>query len=217
MDHATAQLYGILVVQGLGWVIGHCPGMCGPLVAALRFPSARGLLAYQAGKMATYGVLGALCGWLGGGLLLVLRAWAPGVLLVVALAMIVAGIRGLLGQGTGTVPVPSWLAGAVRRWSAGKGGAFSLGLVLALLPCAVVVWTMGLAVASASPLHGALLAMGLVLLTTPVLLVTHLLAAGAWMAAWRARLRWLPPLGLVISGLWLIGSLWWLGAPGCAR
>ena len=60
MDAATAQLYGVLLMQGSLWVLGHCPGMCGPLVAALRFPGARSLLAYQAGKAVTYALLGAL-------------------------------------------------------------------------------------------------------------------------------------------------------------
>lgn len=217
MDAATAQLYGVLLMQGSLWVLGHCPGMCGPLVAALRFPGVRGLLAYQAGKAVTYALLGALAGWAGGWAVLGLRRWAPLLLLAVAVLMVVAGIRGLRRGGTGAIPVPGWLAGAVRRWSAGRGGAFALGLALAFLPCAVVVWTLGLSVASASPLHGALLAAGLVLLNTPILLAVQLLAAGAWMAALRARLRWLPPLGLIIAGVWLACSALLIGQPGCAR
>lgn len=215
MDAATAQLYGVLLVQGSLWVLGHCPGMCGPLVVGLRFPGALSLLAYQGGKAVTYALLGALAGWVGGWAVLGLRVWAPVLLLAVAVVMVVAGIRGLRGRGAGSIPVPAWLSGAIRRWSAGRGGPFLLGLVLAFLPCAVVVWTLGLSVASASPLHGALLAIGLVALNTPVLLAVHLLAAGAWMAALRARLRWLPPLGLILAGLWLAGSALLIGQPGC--
>ena len=215
MDAATSQLYGILLVQGALWVLGHCPGMCGPLVAALGFQNIRGLLAYQAGKAVTYAALGGCAGWVGGWAVLGLRTWAPTLLLVVAAGMILAGVRSLLQRRIGAVPVPAWLAGAVRRWSAARRGAFALGMVLALLPCAVVVWTLGLSVASASPLHGALLAAGLVVLTTPVLLAVHLLAAGAWMAALRARLRWLPPVGLIVAGGWLAATALLIGQPGC--
>jgi uncharacterized protein len=216
MDSLQAQLYGVLLVQGILWVLGHCPAMCGPLVIALRFQGVRGLLAYQAGKSLTYAVLGALAGGLGGLTTLALRSWAPALLGMCALGMVALGVAGLMRRGHGANAIPGWLGRAVQRLAAGgQRGAFVLGLLLAGLPCAVVVWALGLAVASASPLHGAALMVVLVVLNTPVLVAPQMLGAGAWLAALRARLHWLPPCGLIAGGLWLGWQAWHVGAPGC--
>lgn len=220
MDHLQAQLYGVLLAQGLFWVLGHCPAMCGPLVVALRFQGVGGLLAYQTGKGVTYAIVGALAGGLGGMAIFALRTWAPLVLGACAVGMVAMGIAGLIGRGHAAGVLPPWLRHAVQRFTPGgtAGGlrsAFVLGLLLAGLPCAVVVWALGLAVASASPLHGAALMLLLLVLNTPVLLAAQLLGAGAWLAAVRARLQWLPPCGLIAGGAWLAWQAWHVGAPGC--
>jgi sulfite exporter TauE/SafE len=220
MDQLQAQLYGVLLGQGLLWVLGHCPAMCGPLVVALRFQGLPGLLAYQAGKGVTYAIVGGLAGGLGGIAILALRAWAPLVLGACAVGMVAMGIAGVLGRGHAAGVLPAWLRHAVQRFTAGaqsgsRRSAFVLGLLLAGLPCAVVVWALGLAVASASPLHGAALMLLLVVLNTPVLLAAQLLGAGAWLAAVRLRLQWLPPCGLIAGGAWLAWQAWHVGAPGC--
>jgi uncharacterized protein len=216
MDSLQAQLYGVLLVQGLLWVLGHCPAMCGPLVVALRFQGVRGLLAYQCGKGLTYAILGAFAGGLGGIATMALRSWAPLVLALCAAGMVCLGIAGIVRSGHGVSVLPRWLGAAVQRFTAGgQRGAFALGLLLAGLPCAVVVWALGLAVASASPFHGAALMLLLVVLNTPVLLVAHVFGAGAWLAALRSRLSWLPPCGLIAGGLWLAWQAWHVGAPGC--
>jgi sulfite exporter TauE/SafE len=135
--------------------------------------------------------------------------------------MIGLGLRSLFSRGVVGAQVPGWLARAVQRWSAGAaastshGQVFCLGIILALLPCAVVIWALGLAVASASPLHGALLMVGLVLLNTPILMAAHVLGAAAWLAGVRRRLRWLPALGLLVAGAWLGWLAFSVGAPGC--
>ena len=220
MDHLQAQLYGVLLVQGLLWVLGHCPAMCGPLVIALRFQGVRGLLAYQAGKGVTYALFGGLAGSLGGIATLALQTWAPLVLGACAVGMMALGLAGLSGRGHAAGVLPAWLRQAVQRFTPGGSAgsprnAFVLGLLLAGLPCAVVVWALGLAVASASPLHGAALMLLLVVLNTPVLLAAQLLGAGAWLAAVRSRLQWLPPCGLIVGGAWLAWQAWHVGAPGC--
>jgi sulfite exporter TauE/SafE len=221
MDALQAQLYGVLATQGLIWVLGHCPAMCGPLVVALRFHGLSGVLAYQTGKAVTYALLGALAGGVGGVAILALRSYAPWVLGLTAALMIGLGLRSLFSRGVVGAQVPGWLARAVQRWSAGAaastshGQVFCLGIILSLLPCAVVIWALGLAVASASPLHGALLMVGLVLLNTPILIAAHVLGAAAWLAGVRRRLRWLPALGLLVAGTWLGWLAFSVGAPGC--
>ena len=119
MDQLQAQLYGVLLVQGLLWVLGHCPAMCGPLVIALRFRGVRGLLAYQAGKGVTYAVLGSLAGGLGGVATVALQAWAPLVLGLCALGMVAMGVAGLRRRGHDGSTLPRWLRSAVQQVNGG--------------------------------------------------------------------------------------------------
>jgi sulfite exporter TauE/SafE len=66
----------------------------------------------------------------------------------------------------------------------------------------VVYWILSLSATSASPLHGALLPVLLVAISTPPLA----LAAGAGAATYgrlRARLAWVPQVALTVSALWL--------------
>jgi hypothetical protein len=215
MDLPLLSLYGVLATQGPIWVLGHCPGMCGPLVIGLRFSGVSAVLRYQAGKAVTYAVLGAAAGAAGGVAIGLLQRFGPALLATVAGLMVLAGLWRLRGGGAAEVAVPAWLGQAVRRFATGQGGPFALGAVLALLPCGVVLWALGLAVASAHPLHGALLMAGLTLFTTPVLVAAHLLGGGRWLATLRQRLRWLPGLTLAASGLWLGWLALHVGAPGC--
>ncbi len=218
MDPLQAQLYAVLLVQGVFWVLGHCPAMCGPLIIALRFRGVGGVLAYQLGKAGTYAVLGAIAGGLGGVTILALKSYAPWLLGTMAVLMFGLGLRSLVGRGVnGGGAVATWLGRTIQRWSAGRGSVVLLGALLALLPCAVVVWALGLAVASASPLHGALLMVGLVILNTPVLIAAHTFGAGPWLAAVRRHLRWMPSIGLIVAGLWLGWLALTIGAPGMCR
>ena len=225
MDHLQAQLYGVLMVQGIFWVLGHCPAMCGPLVIALRFQGLRGVLAYQMGKAITYAIVGAIAGSVGGVTIFVLRDYAPWLLGATAAMMVGLGLRGLSGlfgwsgKGVDGVVAPAWLTRVVQRWSTSAHASLLrvmvLGSLLALLPCAVVVWALGLAVASASPLHGAVLMVGLVILNTPVLMAAHLFGAAGWLAGVRRQVRWLPAIGLIVAGAWLGWLAITVGAPGC--
>ena len=216
MDAATAGLYATLLTQGVAWVLGHCPGMCGPLVIGLGFSGVRSLLLYQAGKACTYALFGGIAGALGGIMVIGLRQWGPAVMLAVAAAMVVCGgWRLVRPAGFGPAAVPRWLSATVRQWSAGRRGPFVLGLVLAFIPCGVVVWALGLAVASADALHGALLLVCLVLLNTPVLVAAHLLGRGPWLWRLRQRLGWLPPVTLLLTGVWLAWLTLTVGAPRC--
>ena len=215
MDQAVLALYGILVTQGVAWVLGHCPGMCGPLVLGLGFRGIPALLAYQVGKAVTYVVVGGLAGAVGGIALLGLQRWAPVLLILLAVGMIAGGILALCRRTRGPSAVPGFLQVAVRRWAAGRGGPFWLGLVLAFLPCGVVVWALGLAIAAADPVHGALLMLGLIALNTPILVIVQVAGQGAGLARLRARLWWLPATTLIASGGWLLGLALMAGGSRC--
>ena len=206
-------VWAILAGQGVIGVLSHCPGMCGPLMAAFRFQGpwagTVGLLAYQAGRASVYAVLGAGAGVLGGAVAQSLGQVLPWATLAMALGLGAMAIIQLVGF----VPrwqalSPPWMQSLVRMTAGrGVGPSFLLGLGMAALPCGLVLWALGLAAATEQPLVGALTMVGLVVLTTPVLLAAHW--AGRTTTApflrWRARFHWLPPALLLASALWLAG------------
>src|ERR1039457_5915089 len=131
---------------GLVFVLGlvsslHCVQMCGPIVLAFSLPlsrpeALRAHVQYNAGRILTYALLGALAGAVGGGIGMLgrLAGLASGARVFAGCAMIVAGILmvGLLPssglvtiQNRGITARFSKLAG--RRLLAGKG-KFTLGL-----------------------------------------------------------------------------------------
>ena len=181
-------LAGVLAAHGSLWAIGHCAGMCGPLVVGLPlgrpgWVGAADLVAYQGGKAVTYALLGALAGSAGSAVEITLGQWAPWLLGALAIAMLVAGT---LRSASPFLPV----VGLARRWTPGSPGparAATLGLILALLPCGVVLWALGLAAVSASPLVGAGLMVLLCAITTPLLVAFHLLGNPLRRQPWLAR------------------------------
>jgi sulfite exporter TauE/SafE len=166
----TVDLTAMLLLGLLG--TGHCVGMCGPLVIA--FPGRTGRvsahLAYHAGRLATYTLLGALVGLLGGAL----RGGAaavgadPLVWVVrsqVALSAAAAVFLLLFGLSRlGLIREPEWLAAAtpskvpgaarlLRRTLAGGGNRHLLGvgLLLGLLPCGLSYAALARSLAAGSP------------------------------------------------------------------
>jgi len=214
-----------LLSVGLLWITFHCVGMCGPIVIGFDLAgAARGLsplsgvlrvLAYQAGRATTLGTLGALAG-LGGHALG--RAFEPGAA-VFALgfgaALVVIAIVRLVPRrprplrpelSLGRTPATPTLTQRASRWmrelsiAGTPTSTWLLGVLMGFLPCMIVIWALGLAATTASPIEGAVLMMLLVAMTTPMLLGATLLPR-ILPASWRARL---PQALLMISGAWLI-------------
>lgn len=232
---------GLVLSLGSAWVSLHCAGMCGPLIAGLRIGHLGSatvgtrlrivtqVVAYQAGRGLVLAAAGALAGWCGGAVATLLQdgqLWCGVILaaLFFAIALRRLGVR-LSIRGAGrAVPggaAPNAGAGPLARLlqllPAGLArhshlAAAALGAVMALLPCGIVLWTLGLAAASAAPVQGALLMALLVMLTTPVLLGSAALAGAvsraappSWRAAWRGWTgRWLPAAALAFSGSWIL-------------
>ena len=224
-------IQALAVVTGLGlvWTAGHCAGMCGPLLiglgvarhdpAAGRLGGALGALgrlgAYQCGRALGYAGLGAVAGWAGGGLATRLQGGEVVLGSLIAGGCFIAALHHL-----GWVPWRSHEAagpGLVARFGAaihrrlgrvpGLGPA-ALGLALILLPCGIVWWCLGVAAATADPLHGALVMVTLVVITTPALAGVAL-APALLPVAWRARVAawagaWMVPLAWTLSGLWVV-------------
>lgn len=139
------SVFGLMLVAGLAGGLGHCSGMCGPLVILLS-PRTAGMgrmLWLHAGRILSYALLG---GGLAG-----MTSWLAleiDAIPAQRLIMMVAGTI-LLLSGLATLGFPflraSWLqavvsSGPIRFASrvARSGGHFVLGLFWGLLPCGLL-------------------------------------------------------------------------------
>ncbi len=205
----------LFVVGLLGGV--HCIGMCGGMVGALSLGQSGRLslqLAYNAGRIFSYCVAGALAGWVGEGVA-VAAQW-PGRLLlfVVANLMLIAMGAYLLGA-VRPLALLEALGGRfwrrlqpltrrylpVRNWRQ----ALPLGALWGWLPCGLVYSALTTAMASGSPAKGTLTMLAFGLGTLP-----NLLLAGVLLTTMQAvvRQRWLRGLaGVLVLAFGLYG-LW---------
>jgi sulfite exporter TauE/SafE len=195
------------------WLMGllgssHCVAMCGGVVAmtcsALPVPRRSSLraqlpyvLAYNAGRIASYATAGAIAGALGATLAslgLALRAQL-GLRLVAGGMMIAVGLY-VAGWGRSLrwverVGEPVWkriapLAGRLVP-IATPPQAFALGLLWGWLPCGLVYAAIAAAVTSGSAIGGAATMVAFGLGTLPMLLA---MGSAAAMVARSARIRW---------------------------
>jgi len=216
-----------LLSLGLVWISFHCAGMCGPIVlgldvagAARGLRPARGasrLLAYQAGRMTTLGLLGALAGLVGRGLGAAFAS--AGAALAMGFGVAIMGVAitrlwprrpaplrptlSLASRPARTPSPPRWSPLAWVRalsLSSSHASAWLIGVLLGFLPCMIVVWALGLAAVSGSPLEGLGIMVTLVAMTTPMLLGVTLLPR-----LLPARvMRVLPQALMAVSGAWMI-------------
>lgn len=136
----------------------HCLGMCGPLALAL--PGARasrgeyvtGRIIYNAGRIATYALLGAVFGLIGK--TLALAGWQRGLSIGAGFAMLIAAFS--LHR-----LAPAFNLGFLRQaWGKLLGqrtllSLFGIGLLNGLLPCGLVYVALAGAAATGDALHGA--------------------------------------------------------------
>jgi sulfite exporter TauE/SafE len=197
---------------------GHCIGMCGPLVVALPGQTGRfsAHLAYHAGRLSTYAIIGALMGAAGCGLIGLASAvggnpmvWISrvqlGISLLAGLFLLFFGLSRL-----GFIVEPRWLAIAMpnrmpgwRRLVSRPAGErsnldlFLMGLILGGLPCGLSYAAFTKALSGAQVLSGAAMALIFGLGTLP-----GLLAVGAGAAVFLNRFRQQADM---LAGLIMIG------------
>jgi len=200
----------------------HCVGMCGGIMGALSYGLAediRGrsprflayLLAYNGGRIVSYGVAGALMGSIGLELLALLGPgqghrwlqWAAA-LIVVLIGLHVAGWLPRLAQ-VERIGVPLWrhLEPIGRRLMPVDSlpKALAYGLVWGWLPCGLV-YTMLISTASrAGSLEGALYMGAFGLGTLPSVLATGLLAGRLYKLARTPYLKETVGVILILLGL----------------
>ncbi len=217
---------------GLLMSLGHCTGMCGPLVSAYavaqcnacpsgRKPGLGNFLTYNAGRISSYAAIGLILGFVGSAARLggsqQVQAW---------LALAVGAMMLLLGLGlAGWLPTQRWvessrLAAAVVSRMRGlltaqdPGRRFLLGVGNGFLPCGpVYVMAVGTLVA-ASPWLGAG-AMALYGLGTVPVMVALGLGAGRLGPALQRRLTGLGAAVVLLLAVQLglrgAATLGWIG------
>ena len=218
----AAQVAGA-ALAGLASSFGHCLGMCGPLVASFglvarpgqgAWRAVAGQLRYHAGRITTYGLLGALMGASGAYVNVAgrLAGLSDVVAVLAGLLMILLGL-GAAGVGRPLRALEAAASARVLRLvrpllDGGAGRLYPLGLALGVLPCGVS-WTIFLgAAASGGAVPGLLMALAFGVATLPGLLLLGALGA---LVGQRARAVLVRLSGLAIALLGLLFLLQGLG------
>lgn len=126
----------------------HCVGMCGGFAALAADRS----LEWHAGRLITYGSLGAIAGAVGGSLPV-----PPALTTALSIGLVLLFTLSLGGwMRPPEIPLPG-LSGLVRKamQSDRAAGPILFGIATALLPCGLVYSTLGLALGSGSGITGA--------------------------------------------------------------
>ena len=221
----------MLLGAGLAMSLGHCLGMCGPLVAGLAGAQrAAGLglgrialahLVYHSGRIASYALIGLVFASVGSALGLMADSRGPAAALSLAVggAMVVLGI-GLLG----VLPVRSLLESrrlaaltmrvtAALRRRRGAGTWLLLGIANGFLPCGPV-YAVATGTLASRPLAGAA-AMLLFGLGTIPALVAFALGAARIGPTMQRRFNRLAAIMVLLIGIQLMlrgaAALGWIG------
>ncbi len=213
MGQSSAAFGGLLLSGFLG-SLGHCLGMCGPLVlmvgVQIKAAGVSGVpyhLLYHGARVAVYTFLGALVGGIGS--LLGLGSQLNRAASVVSLALgvgVIAFGAGYLGwlslsrlESSG-----AWASHTMSRVlrRGGVAGMLLLGMLNGLLPCGLVYSALLVAASTGGPLPGAL---GMFLFGVGTLPALLIVAVGAGMLSARVRqtLTRLAGALIVIVGLQL--------------
>ncbi len=206
----------VLLLTGLAGSLGHCLGMCGPLVilAGARYPR-QGLAAaplhllYHAGRILVYGLMGFVAAALGAAAgKAATAARIPGILsLLIGFAVILAGLSylGWLPFWRRSIHTGGWWQQAMQRVmkTPGNSGVFLLGMLNGLLPCGLVYEALLIAAASARPLLGGI---GMLLFGAATVPTMVVFGVGATMlsAGVRQRMMWVGGIFVVLVGIDLV-------------
>jgi sulfite exporter TauE/SafE len=224
-----AMLY---FTTGLLMSLGHCTGMCGPLVSAYavaqcnacptgRKPGVWNFLVYNSGRITSYALIGLVLGLVGTAAQLEDSRTVQSVLAMVAGALMLLLAVGL----TGKLPTGRWVEssalgaiviGRMRNLLTAQdpGRRYLLGVGNGFLPCGPVYAMAAGTLAAASPWAGAgamaLFGLG----TLPVLMLLGL-GAGRIGPAVQRRLTWLGAVVMLMVALQLgargAAGLGWIG------
>jgi len=194
----------LLFTTGLLMSLGHCIGMCGPIVTAFavaqsdpsspRWRLAVPLAVYQAGRVASYALIGVVMGLIGAA-----TSLAGGPRTLMGTLSVVAGVAMLLAGASllAWLPLQGWLEAAPVGRAVARtmgtllrarrtGSRFLLGVANGFLPCGPVAAAAISAAATGTVGRGALAMAAYGAGTVPALIV---LGLGAGLLDARLRLR----------------------------
>lgn len=210
------SLLAVFLVGLLGGV--HCVGMCGGIVTALSLsdpggkPGVPKLLAYNAGRIASYAVAGAIAGAVGASTLLLDNYLPVGrVLYLIANVMLIllglylAGLsRAVLVLERIGSAVWARLQPLMKRFIPVRtlAQAFFTGAVWGWLPCGLVYSVLISALATGSAAHGTLLMLAFGMGTLPNLLAMGLLARRLQTLTRKPGVRLAAGLLVAAFGVW---------------
>lgn len=184
----SGMSYGMLFVIGLVTSV-HCVAMCGGIGLSQSLPGNggkkkqdRGLyipnVLYNAGRVVSYTAIGFILGGIGfligGGQGVGLPVTLQGILkLAAGIVMVIMGVN-LLGLFPSlkklTLPQMGKLGGRLYRLIGGRNSSFAVGILNGLMPCGPMQAMWVVALASGSPLAGALSMLMFALGTVPLML-----------------------------------------------
>jgi len=190
-----------LTAAALAGLVGspHCMGMCGGFAAACGSGKDRGI-AWHAGRLTTYMVLGALAGSVGAAI--PGPAWIPATVSAALLIWFALALAGVVPEPRFRIPGLVRLStGSASR--SGTGGRLLFGMANGLLPCGLVYAALAVPVASGSAWVGALSMLAFGLGTVPALVAMTLGFRTVMLRD--LRLRRLFAAGVLLAGLVSIG------------
>ena len=211
-----------------GFIIGivgslHCAGMCGPLALVLPVPQGgraqfvAGRLLYNAGRVVTYALLGAVAGLVGRRLFMAGAQQTVSivlgvVLLVVALAPVVLKRLRIGSTLLARIsdPVQRMIGALLQRSS--LLALFLLGLVNGILPCGLVYMALAAAITTGGVLQGVLFMTGFGAGTAPMMFLIAL-AGKQIQGGLRKRLTALMPVFTAVIAVLIILRGMNLGIP----
>ena len=178
----------------------HCVAMCGAF-STLCARRASGALGWNAGRIATYALLGATFGSLGGRI--PGPRWLPVALSTGMLLWFSLGLAGVRIKGVGAPPA---LTAVASRFAPRNGVMWRLlfGISTGLLPCGMVYAALGLAAAAGGALDGAAVMVAFGVATLPALVFfAAAVRRFADDSIWRRRV-----LGFLVlaTGIWSISA-----------
>ena len=192
---------------------GHCLGMCGGIAAALNLggQATMGMtLAYHAGRIASYTVLGGLAGFLAGSI--DIHAWTVGLRYLAGMLLIGMGLyiadwwRGmqLLERIGATLWQPVQRLSSTLLPLRHPHQGFTLGLCWGLMPCGLIYSSLAWAATAQNTATSALMMFAFGLGTLPAMLATSL-GAGRLHAMLQQRgLKQAIALLLILAGVWTL-------------
>jgi len=214
-----------LVTAFLAGLLGgaHCVGMCGGIVAAMSLQGGRRQplpfhLGYNLGRVASYGVAGALAGLVGSAAFLSERLLPvqTGLYVLAQVVLILMGLY-LAGLSRAVLRLENVGGGLWRRLQPVFGrllpirdfpGALAAGAVWGWLPCGLVYSVLVTALASGGPVSGALLMLAFGLGTLPNLLAMGWAAERLRALAANRTVKLIAGLTVASFGVWgLFGLL----------